>query len=67
MWRRYVKGGVAETNLLSHRGQESLRIEEARHHETDRSSFEHPRVELGVSVNQIGEPESECQRLPGDL
>ena len=54
-------------DLLSHGGQEALGVEEAGHPEDGRPAFKHPGVELGITVQQVGEPEPECGRQPGYL
>ena len=46
------------THLLSHGRQEALRVEEPRHPETVWSSLEHPAPELGVPLQELGEPET---------
>ena len=54
-------------HFLSHRGQESLRVEEPGHPEDVWPAVEHPREELGVSVKEVSEPEAKGGRLPRDL
>ena len=45
-------------HLLSHRRQETLRVEEARHPEGLRAALEAPGSELSVTVLQLREPET---------
>ena len=58
---------VRTRDLLSHGGQETSWVEEASHPETRGTALEEPRRELRVTVEQVGEPETEGGRLPGDL
>lgn len=44
-----------------------LRVEESGHPERSGSSLKQPGGELLVSVQEVGEPEPEGGRLPGDL
>lgn len=52
---------------LSHGGQKSLSVEEARHPESIRSSVKTPRVELRVPFDQLGKPETQRTRFPRNL
>ena len=54
-------------DLLPHRRQKSLRVEEAVHPEHVRTTIQQPAGQLRVSVQQVGEPESDRRRLPRDL
>ena len=58
---------VSPGDLLSHGCQETCWVEEPGHPETVRSALKQPAVELGVTVQQVSEPETKSGRLPGDL
>ena len=52
---------------LSHGGEESLRVEEARHPEGLGSAAEQPHLQLRVPLQQLREPETQRARVPRDL
>ena len=54
-------------DLLPHRCQKTLWVEETSHPEHVRSTVEQPARELCVPIEQVREPESDCSRLPRDL
>ena len=49
---------VSTGDLLSHGSQETLRVEEACHPEDTRTPLKQPTVELGITIQEICEPES---------
>lgn len=55
---------VSSCNLLSHGGQEALRVKETSHPENAWAALEYPGRELAVSFQKLGKPETECGRLP---
>jgi len=58
---------VSSCNLLTHRRQKALWVEEACHPEHVRTTIKQPAGELRVPVKEVREPESDCSRLPWDL
>ena len=54
-------------SYLSHGCEESLRVEESRHPEGVGPPVKAPGVKLLVPVKQLGEPEPQRGRRPGDL
>jgi len=58
---------VSPRDLLTHRCEKTLRIEEPSHPEDVRSPVEQPAGQLRVTVQHVSEPESNRSRLPRDL
>ena len=55
---------VCTRQLLAHRRQEALRVEEARHPADLRPAVEQPPAQLSVPLQQVRVPEPERRRLP---
>lgn len=54
-------------DVLTHRSEEALWVEEAGHPEDVRFSVVTPVAELGVTFQELGVPKAESGRFPGDL
>ena len=67
LYYRQFYNVLSPTAYLSHSCEEALWIEESCHPECVRSTIEAPCVELGVFLDQLSEPETQCAGLPGDL
>lgn len=58
---------VRTRDLLSHRGKETLRVEESCHPKHTGPAIKNPVGELVISLQELCEPETNGGRLPRDL
>ena len=58
---------MSSRDLLAHRRQKTLRVEESGHPEHVWATVEQPAGQLRVPIKQVRGPESDRSRLPRDL